>query len=114
MTQSLPPAAAQQRRPQLAAIKSKLSRSPLLSDKKLIRNAICTDWPANFLANKHTVVISSSGQLRQVRDAQDDSSFAPPYLTSTKSKPLQPALTVGLSKDSPFHLTGGQYTQTHP
>ena len=64
MTQSLPPA----KRP-LVALKPKLSRSPLLSDKKLIRNAICTDWPANFLANKNTVVISSSGHLKQVKDA---------------------------------------------
>ena len=35
------------------------SKTPgLLSDKKLLRNALCTDWPNYFLGNKNTLVVN--------------------------------------------------------
>ena len=47
-----------------------LSRTPgLLTDKKLLRNALCTEWPNYFLGNKNTVVVNHSGQVSLVRDA---------------------------------------------
>lgn len=38
------------------------SRTPgLLENKKLKRNAMCTDWPNYFLGNKNTIVINKTG-----------------------------------------------------
>jgi len=41
---------------------AKASRTPgLLDNKKLIKNAMCTDWPSYFLGNKNTIVINKTG-----------------------------------------------------
>ena len=51
--------------------------SGLLSDTRLIRNAICTDWPGYFLSNKNSVVKNKVGQMSKVKDAIKNVSFAP-------------------------------------
>ena len=85
---------------------------PALTDTKLIRNALCTDWPGYFLGNKDIVMINSSGQMAQVKDAKNNVSFAPENSKPKGGKPLKTTLKVGMSKDSPFHTTG--YTKVHP
>ena len=77
--------------------------SGLLSDPKLIRNAICPDWPGYFLTNKNSIVINKAGEISSVKDASKNVSFAPQNLNRTSGKPLVPTLKNGMSKDSPFH-----------
>lgn len=47
----------------------------LLSDNKLLKNAICPDWP-NYLTNANeTVVVNSRGELSLRRIAKHRSDF---------------------------------------
>ena len=102
-------------RPNIAGqVKTRVGRSSspsVLKDTKLIRNALCTDWPGYFLGNKNTIVINPCGQLARVSDTKNDSSFRSSNCNISSSKPMQPVRTYGMSKDSPFHTA---YTRDHP
>ena len=77
-----------------------------MTDKKLIRNALCTDWPGYFLGNKDIVMINSEGKMAKVKDAKNNVSFTPECTKPTGGKPLKTTLKIGMSKDSPFHSLG--------
>ena len=90
---------------------SQFSVNGLLRDTKLIKNAVCTDWPVNFLGNKDQVMVNKNRQVTRVQDARQNETFAPDNQQAKPSKPLNPTLKLGMSKDSPFHSS---YTKTHP
>ena len=83
----------------------------LLTDTKLINNALSTDWPNYFLANKNVIVRNPAGQVAQVKDVETDRSFRPLNCDYPSAKEMKPTLTYGMSKDSPFHSA---YTKDHP
>jgi len=82
-----------------------------LSNTKLIKNALCTDWPSYFLGNKNAVVINKTGEMALIKNASNKVSFAPQNLTQASGKPIKPILKSGMSVDSPFHT---KLTFVHP
>lgn len=66
-----------------ASLKKPLSNSPaagLLTDTKLIKNAICTDWPAYFLGNQNAVIVNKNMQVQQIKHAKNNVAFTPECL----------------------------------
>ena len=84
-----------------------------ITDPRCIRNAVCTDWPGYFLKNQNSIVINSSGKMAKVKDTLNNVSFAPEGSKPRGGKPLHPTLTIGMSKDNPFHMHSS-YTKSHP
>ena len=51
--------------------------------------------------------------MAKVKDTVNNAAFIPEGSKLRGGKPLNPTLTIGMSKDSPFHMHSG-YTKTHP
>ena len=92
-----------------------VSSKNTLTDPKLKRNAICTDWPGYFLKCPNTLIINSKGVMTLSKNSIGNPEFASKVVENCSSpgggKPIKTKLKYGMSKDTPFETP---YTEMHP
>ena len=82
-----------------------------MTERKLLKNSLCPDWPSYMLSNQNQVVRNAAGQMAKIQDAKTEEIFRPTSCDRVGGKPMKPVFTYGMSKDSPFR---NAYTKEHP